>query len=50
MAPDAVVDRFLTFRRTFGDDLPGNENFVSTLKAAYRDIRELTALGAIERF
>ncbi|MCZ7486404.1 mannitol dehydrogenase family protein [Rhizobium rhizogenes] len=50
MAPDAVVDRFLTFRRTFGDDLPGNENFVSTLKAAYRDIRQQGALAAIGMF
>lgn len=50
MAPDAVVDRFLTFERTFGSDLPGNETFVPALKAAYRDIREHGALAAVERF
>ncbi|MFS8124990.1 mannitol dehydrogenase family protein [Rhizobium sp. BR 250] len=50
MAPDDVVDRFLTFERTFGKDLPKNETFVSSLKAAYRDIREQGALAAIERF
>lgn len=50
MSPDAVVDRFLTFGRTFGEDLPENETFVSTLKAAYRNIRENGALGAIGKF
>ncbi|MGK9042883.1 mannitol dehydrogenase family protein [Rhizobium sp. SA279] len=50
MGPEAVVDRFLTFERTFGSDLPGNEAFVPALKAAYRDIREHGALAAIERF
>ena len=50
MAPDAVVDRFLTFERTFGSDLPMSETFFPTLKAAYRDIREHGALAAIERF
>ena len=50
MAPEAAVDRFLTFERTFGSDLPGNEAFVPALKAAYRDIREHGALAAIERF
>lgn len=50
MAPDDVVDRFLTFKRTFGDDLPGNEAFVAPLKAAYRDIRQQGALAAIGMF
>lgn len=50
MTPDAVVDRFLTFRRTFGDDLPNDESFVARLKAAYRDIREQGALAAIGMF
>lgn len=50
MSPDAVVDRFLTFGRTFGEDLPENETFVSTLKAAYRNIRENGALGPSASF
>ncbi|MNK54835.1 Mannitol 2-dehydrogenase [compost metagenome] len=50
MAPDDVIDRFLAFKRTFGDDLPGNETFVSNLKAAYRNVRELGALAAIGIF
>ena len=50
MAPDAVVDRFLAFERTFGSDLPANETFVLALKAAYRNIREQGALAAIGRF
>ncbi|QXC47728.1 mannitol dehydrogenase family protein [Agrobacterium salinitolerans] len=50
MTSAAVVDRFLTFERTFGSDLPRNETFVPALKAAYRDIREHGALAAIERF
>ncbi len=50
MAPDAVVDRFLTFGRTFSEDLPANDTFVASLKAAYRDLREKGALTAIERF
>ncbi|MDS7594118.1 mannitol dehydrogenase family protein [Agrobacterium tumefaciens] len=48
--PDVVVERFLTFTRTFGDDLPKNLVFVTALKAAYRDIRENGALGAIDNF
>ncbi|WP_144578504.1 mannitol dehydrogenase family protein [Agrobacterium sp. DE0009] len=50
MAPDEVVDRFLAFKRVFADDLPDNEAFVSSLKAAYGDIRELGALAAIGKF
>lgn len=50
MTPDAVVDRFLIFERTFGSDLPRNEAFASTLKASYRDIREHGAIGAIGKF
>lgn len=50
MTPDAVVERFLTFRRTFGDDLPADENFVSALKAAYHEIRERGVLAAIGNF
>ncbi|MFK0209118.1 mannitol dehydrogenase family protein [Agrobacterium sp. NPDC090283] len=50
MAPDAVVDRFLTFERTFGNDLPRNDTFVSSLKSAYHDVREHGALGAIGKF
>jgi len=48
--PDDVVEHFLTFTRTFGDDLPNNAALVADLKAAYRDIREKGTLAAIGSF
>jgi fructuronate reductase len=47
--PDAIVDRFLTFRRVFGPEWQADEAFVTALRAAYRDIVQYGALGAIER-
>jgi len=47
--PDAVIDRFLTFRRVFGPEWLADEAFVTALRAAYRDIVQYGALGAIER-
>jgi fructuronate reductase len=46
---DAVIDRFLTFRRVFGPEWQADEAFVTALRAAYRDIVRHGALGAIER-
>ncbi|WP_332304606.1 mannitol dehydrogenase family protein [Rhizobium sp. GR12] len=46
---DAVIDRFLSFRRVFGPEWQDDETFVTALRAAYRDIVQHGALHAIDR-
>lgn len=50
MEPDDVIDRFLGFTRTFGEDLPDNTAFVAELKTAYRHVRDNGALAAVSSF